>query len=168
MTKFKSIFIGLSVLILLALIAWQLFNKPSAPAVQITTLQQQQIALADLRGKTVMVNFWATTCPGCVAEMPKLVSTWQQYHQQGFEIVAVAMQYDDLAQIKNFVAQHQLPFIVAYDAQGSISQAFGNISITPTAFVLDPQGKIINKTIGDFNFAKLHQQLQQQLQQRQM
>jgi peroxiredoxin len=61
-----------------------------------------------------------------------------------------------------------LPFIVAYDAQGSISQAFGNISVTPTAFVLDPQGKIINKTIGDFNFAKLHQQLQEQLKQRPM
>ena len=111
----------------------------------------------------VMVNFWATTCPGCVAEMPKLVETWQQYHQQGFEVIAIAMQYDDLKQIQNFVQQKQLPFIVTHDADGSLSQAFGNITVTPTAFVLDAQGHIINKTIGDFNFAKLHESLKQQL-----
>ncbi len=159
----KKRILPIAIVLLLVLIVWQLQQKPSAPDIQFQSLQQQTITLKDLRGKTVMVNFWATTCPGCVAEMPKLVETWQQYHQQGFEVVAIAMQYDDLKQIQNFVQQKQLPFIVAYDADGKLSQAFGNITVTPTAFVLDPQGHIINKTIGDFNFAKLHESLQQQL-----
>lgn len=163
MTRQKNITLALSLLILLlvGLLAWQLYNKPSAPNIAFTTLDQTKLNLHALRGKTVMVNFWATSCPGCVAEMPQLVKTWQQYHAQGFEIVAVAMQYDDLATIQHFVSQHQLPFIVTYDAQGQISQAFGQVTVTPTAFVIDPAGKLIQKSIGEFNFATLHQQLQQ-------
>lgn len=161
--NFKKRILPLAIVLLVLIIVWQVQQKPSAPNVQFQSLQQQTVALKDLRGKMVMVNFWATTCPGCVAEIPKLVETWQQYHQQGFEVIAIAMQYDDLKQIQNFVQQKQLPFIVTYDADGSLSQAFGNITVTPTAFVLDAQGHIINKTIGDFNFAKLHESLKQQL-----
>jgi len=161
--NFKKRILPLAIVLLVLMIVWQVQQKPSAPNVKFQSLQQQTVALKDLRGKMVMVNFWATTCPGCVAEMPKLVETWQQYHQQGFEVIAIAMQYDDLKQIQNFVQQKQLPFIVTHDADGSLSQAFGNITVTPTAFVLDAQGHIINKTIGDFNFAKLHESLKQQL-----
>ena len=161
--NFKKRILPLAIVLLVLMIVWQVQQKPSVPNVQFQSLQQQTVALKDLRGKMVMVNFWATTCPGCVAEMPKLVETWQQYHQQGFEVIAIAMQYDDLKQIQNFVQQKQLPFIVTHDADGSLSQAFGNITVTPTAFVLDAQGHIINKTIGDFNFAKLHESLKQQL-----
>ncbi len=161
--RYKKIIFPAIIFLLLGLLAWQLQQKPAAPEVEFQSLQQQTVNLKDMRGKVVMVNFWATSCPGCVAEMPKLIETWQQFHQQGFEVIAIAMQYDDLQQIQNFVQQQQLPFIVAYDADGRLSQAFGNITVTPTAFILDSQGRMINKTIGDFNFSSLQQSLKQQL-----
>jgi len=159
----KKILIPFIIIFLLAILLWQLQQKPLAPDVKFTTIQQQELSLSQLRGHMVMVNFWATTCSGCVAEMPQLIQTWQQYHEQGFDVVAIAMQYDDIQQIKNFTEQRKLPFIVAHDVDGSVSREFGNISLTPTAFVVDPQGHIISKTIGDFDFKQLQQHIKQYL-----
>jgi peroxiredoxin len=159
----KKIFIPLFIFLLLSILLWQLQQKPLAPAVKFTTIQQQQISLEQLRGHMVMVNFWATTCSGCVAEMPQLIQTWQQYHDQGFEVVAIAMQYDDIQQIKNFTAERHLPFWVVHDEDGTLSQAFGGVTLTPTAFIVDPQGHVMSKTIGDFDFNRLQQQIKQYL-----
>ena len=67
---------------------------PKAPEVTFSTLSGKQLALSELRGKVVLVKFWATNCVSCVAQMPDNIENYNKYREQGFELVAVAMQYD--------------------------------------------------------------------------
>lgn len=148
---------------LLGALAYAMLDRNSAPQVQFTTLQGQLIDIQQLRGKVVLVNFWATTCPGCIAEMPKMVETYQRYHAQGFELVAVAMAYDPPSQVANYVKTHALPFTVALDTQGSVAAAFDDVKLTPTAFVVDKQGRIVSHVVGELDFQALQSLLDKEL-----
>ncbi|WP_174873735.1 TlpA family protein disulfide reductase [Vogesella oryzae] len=135
----------------------------SAPGVQYTSLSGQQASTDSLKGKVVLVNFWATSCSGCMAEMPKLVATQQKYAAQGFQTVAVAMSYDPPNYVQSYVNDKKLPFFVALDSQGSIAKAFGDIQLTPTSILIDKQGNIVKRFVGEPDFAELHQLIEQNL-----
>jgi peroxiredoxin len=142
---------------------YTLIQKPQAPASSFTTLTGEKIALDDLRGKVVLVNFWATSCPGCIKEMPGMIETYKQYKGKGFEIIAVAMPYDPPNYVLKFVADRQLPFPVALDVKGEAVAAFGNVSLTPTSFIIGKDGALLEKKIGELDFAKLKAMLGKQL-----
>jgi peroxiredoxin len=114
---------------------------------------------ADLKGKVTLVNFWATTCVSCVKEMPELAATYNKFKDRGFETVAVAMSYDPPTYVVNFAQSRQLPFKVAIDNTGAVAQAWGDIKITPTTFIVDKKGQIVKRYIGEPDFAALHQLL---------
>jgi peroxiredoxin len=158
--KLALLLVGIALLIALF---FMLGNKSQAPDVRIITIDGKSMHLSDLKGKMVLVDFWATDCPGCIIEMPKFVETYKQYHNQGFELVAVAMTYDPPEQVMHYLEKAGLPFIVAHDTTGEISTGFGEITLTPTAFLIDKNGKIIRKVIGDMDFASLHHILDTQL-----
>lgn len=153
---YKKWLLPLIALVLFAGVAYSALQKPQAPAVTFTTLDGKTISMQSLRGKTVLVNFWATDCPGCIKEMPALIQTYQQYKDKGFEVIAIAMPYDPPAQVANYVRERQLPFAVMHDGYGEMVKAFGNVNLTPTAFVFDPQGRRLQKVIGELDFASLH------------
>src|SRR5688500_11714984 len=78
-----------------ATLAWRgLGQKERAPDAAYTLLDGSKGQVADLRGKVVLVNFWATSCTTCVHEMPQIVSTHEKYKARGYETLAVAMSYD--------------------------------------------------------------------------
>lgn len=159
----RKFVIPLIILALLAFLGISLMNKPQAPDVTFTTIHGKNIKLSELQGKVVLVNFWATDCPGCIAEMPQLIETYQQYHDRGFEIVAVAMSYDPPSQVLNYSTQKALPFPVMHDGFGEIATRFNDVSLTPTTFVIDKQGHVISHVVGELNFAALHAMLDKQL-----
>lgn len=155
--KSKKIILLLSaVIVLLAVFATTLSRKPTAPAVSFTSLKGETITLDSLRGKVVLVNFWATSCPGCIKEMPQLVSTYEKYHAQGYETIAVAMSYDPPNYVLTYTEKNALPFTVSLDINGEIARAFGDVKLTPTSILIDKQGSIIQQTVGEPDFAKLH------------
>jgi peroxiredoxin len=117
-----------------------------------------------LQGKVVMVNFWATSCATCVKEMPHMVDTYNKYKGQGLEFVAVAMQEDRPDYVLNFAETRQLPFKVALDVKGEAAKAYGDVKMTPTTFVIDRQGRIIKRYVGEPEFQALHQLLEKALQ----
>lgn len=133
-----------------------LAQKPAAPQAEFVALNGEKITLDSLRGKVVLVNFWATSCPGCIKEMPDLVKTWQKYHSRGLETIAVAMSYDPPEYVRQFAEKNGLPFTVALDASGAAAQAFGNVRLTPTTFIINKQGNIIQQYLGEPDFAKLN------------
>ena len=137
--------------------------KPVAPAVQFTSLNGEKLSMADLRGKVVLVNFWATNCPGCIAEMPKLITTHEKYKPQGLETVAVAMSYDRPDYVVAYAQKNTLPFFVTLDPTGSLSQAFKDVKLTPTTFVIDKQGHILQRIVGEPDFPKLHALIEKEL-----
>lgn len=159
MLTIKKLIIPAAILALLVFLALSLSNKSEAPAVTFTTIEGKKISMADLKGKVVLVNFWATDCPGCIKEMPDLVKTYNNYKTKGFEIISVAMPYDPPAQVLNYTRQKALPFPVMHDGLSEITQAFGGVNLTPTAFIFDKQGKRLQRTIGELDFVKLQQLL---------
>ena len=159
----KPLLIAAAVLAIAGALVYALTEKPAAPASTFTTLEGKSITLNDLRGKVVLVNFWATSCPGCVKEMPGLVQTYNQYKDRGFEIVAVAMSYDPPNYVANFAKTRQLPFPVALDVNGEHAHAFGDVQLTPTSFLIGKDGHIIEQKLGDMDFNKLKALLDKEL-----
>lgn len=141
--------------IAIALGAWTFLDqKPLAPAVTATTLEGKRLNLADLKGKVVLVNFWATSCTTCMGEMPKLTEVHRKYAPQGYETLAVAMDYDPADYVKAYVQKSGLPFTVALDSKGEIAKAFGGVRLTPTSVLIDKQGRIVQTYLGEPDFAK--------------
>jgi len=159
----KPLLIAAAVLAIVGALAYALMDKPGAPAATFTTLEGKPIALADLRGKVVLVNFWATSCPGCIKEMPGMVETYTQYKDRGFEIVAVAMSYDPPNYVLSFVNTRQLPFPVALDVDGAHARAFGNVQLTPTSFIIGKDGRILEQKLGEIDFVRLKALLDKEL-----
>lgn len=138
-------------------------GKEAAPASTFVLLDGSSTTTDALKGKVMLVNFWATTCVTCVKEMPSLVSTYNKYQGQGFETVAVAMDYDPPAWVLNFAQTRQLPFKVAIDNTGEIASAWGDVRLTPTTFLVDRQGRIVKRYVGEPDFAALHQLIEKLL-----
>jgi thiol-disulfide isomerase/thioredoxin len=161
--SFKKILLPLAIIVLLGFLGFQLSQKSSAPEVTFTTLEGKKIAMQDLKGKVTLINFWATDCPGCIKEMPALIETYQQYKNKGFEIIAVAMPYDPPAQVLNYTKMKNLPFPVMHDGLAEITRGFGDVSLTPTAFIYDKNGKLLRHTIGELDFPALHALLNKEL-----
>lgn len=161
--KFKKFIFPVVLALLLGGLALTLLNKDEAPAVTFSTISGQKVDLQHLRGKMVLVNFWATSCPGCVQEMPKMAEAYKQYHDRGFEVVAVAMDYDPPDHVLHFADKNKLPFPVALDADGTLAKAFGDVQVTPTSYVIDQQGNIVQRVMGEVDFAALRTLLDQKL-----
>ncbi len=125
------------------------------PVVTLATIQGEKLTAGDLRGKVVLVNFWATSCVTCVKEMPKLVETYRKHRDRGFETIAVAMSYDPPNYVLHYAEKNALPFKVALDPLGAAARAFGDVSLTPTTFVIDRRGAIVKRYLGEPDFAEL-------------
>jgi peroxiredoxin len=118
-----------------AFAAWRvLAAREPAPAVSYTLLDGSKASSETLRGKVLLVNFWATSCTTCVAEMPQIVATHEKFKSRGYETVAVAMSYDPPAYVARFAETRKLPFGVAIDNTGAIAKSFGDVQMTPTTF----------------------------------
>lgn len=137
-------------------LVWQLTALPLAPAVNYTLLDGRAADSAQWKGQVTLVNFWATSCTTCVAKTPMLMATHQKYQSRGFQVLAVAMQYDPPAFVASFAESRKLPFGVAIDNTGTIAHAFGDVRVTPTTVVVDKQGRIVKRLVGDIPEAELH------------
>jgi peroxiredoxin len=137
-------------------------GQQRVPDATFTLLSGQKISTADLKGKVYLVNFWATSCTTCMHEMPQMIQTYNRFKGEGLEFVAVAMNYDAPMYVMNYAQTRQLPFKVAMD-DGSAAQKFGNVQLTPTTFVVDRNGHILKRYVGEPQFAELDKLLQKAL-----
>jgi peroxiredoxin len=129
----------------------------TAPSVSYTLLDGSTSSTDQLRGKVVLLNFWATSCTTCVKEMPRIVSTYEKFKGRGYETVAVAMSYDPPAYVINFAETRKLPFGVAIDNTGQIAKSFGQVQLTPTSVLINKRGEIVKRYVGEPDFAALHE-----------
>ncbi len=159
----KLLFAAVAALAIAGALFFALTDKPGAPPSTFTTLEGKTITLDELRGKVVLVNFWATSCPGCIKKMPDMIETYNQYKGRGFEVIAVAMSYDPPNYVASFAKTRQLPFPVALDVDGGHARAFGNVQVTPTTFLIGKDGRILEQKLGDYDFAKLKTLLDKEL-----
>lgn len=119
-----------------------------APDFSLENLDGSTLTLADLRGKVVLVNFWASWCPPCRQEMPSLERVYQQYSQKGLVVLAVNSTIQDkLSDAQDFVIANNLSFPVLLDKNGEATRLY-RIQSLPTSFFIGPDGVIREVVIG--------------------
>jgi peroxiredoxin len=155
--------VGVALLVIGGIAYQTLTRTVKAPEVTFIGIDGQKITPADLRGKVVMVNFWATSCATCVKEMPAMVETYNKFKGEGLQFVAVAMSYDRPDYVLNYAQTRQLPFKVALDSGGDLAKQFGDVAMTPTTFVIGKNGEILKRYVGEPEFPSLHALLKKAL-----
>ncbi len=136
---------------------WAQGRHPTAPDLAYTHLDGTAGHIAQLKGKVVLVNFWATTCVTCVKEMPQMIATHHKFSARGYETLAVAMSYDPPVSVVSFSESRKLPFTVVIDNTGSVARGFGDVAVTPTSVLINKRGEIVKRYVGEPDFAALHQ-----------
>lgn len=165
----KSVSIGglvtfIAIVGLFVFIGWKLFQPTQtafrqsqvragrmAPDFRFPDLQGKTVALSDFRGKTVLLNIWATWCRPCVEEMPSMERLYQKMKGKPFEIVAVSVDSGGLADVQPFAKKLGLSFPILMNTDGSIRKTYGTTGI-PESFIIDPQGKIVRKIVGPLDW----------------
>jgi thiol-disulfide isomerase/thioredoxin len=128
----------------------QLLREPATvPAFSITDLDGRSVSLASLKGKVVLVNFWATWCPPCRAEIPDLVRLQERYRDK---LVILGISEDEVApeQVKAFTTGMKMNYTVAMSTP-ELKKIFRGVSALPTTFVIDREGKLVRKHVGLLN-----------------
>lgn len=161
--KLRLIFAGLAAVLVIGLGVYLGGGKTLAPPSLFVLLDGSTRDETSLRGKVTLVNFWATSCTSCVAEMPRLIATYQKYNPVGFDTIAVAMSYDPPSYVVNFTQTRQLPFSVAIDNTGTLAKAWGEVKLTPTTYLVNKRGEIVKRYLGEPDFVDLHQLIEKLL-----
>lgn len=130
------------------------------------TLKGENLSLEKLRGKPVLVTFWATDCENCLKEIPFFMDLHERYHAQGLEILGVSMYYDPPNHVIEFNKLRPLPYLITLDIEAKFSQAFGNVKVTPTTFLLDSTGKIVWQKVGLIERSELQPLIEKLLQEK--
>jgi len=118
----------------------------AAPEFTVTDIDGKKLALSDYKGKVVLLDFWATWCTPCRAEIPHFVEMQQKYGPQGFQVIGISMD-DDAKPVKEFYRQFNMNYPVAV-GDDKLAQSFGGVLGLPVNFIIDREGRIHAKYLG--------------------
>jgi peroxiredoxin len=156
--KIKTALIALFVVALLGGLGHLWFapvGLATCPDISLMTITGEELQLARLQGNPVLVTFWSTTCPGCIRELPHLIDLYQELSPRGLQIIGIAMAHDRPDRVLAMSKARNLPYPVALDIHADAARAFGNVNLTPTSFLIAPDGRIAFQKTGEMNFVKL-------------
>jgi cytochrome c-type biogenesis protein len=147
-------------------------NLPNEPPVTFVNLDGANVPLSGLKGRVVLVNFWATWCDPCFAEVPTLITLQQKYGDKNFELLGVAMDEDGKSVVEPFVRSRKFdvqgqqltmnyPIVLGND---DVTTKFGGLLGYPTTFVITPDGKIDQKIVGGLNLADMEREIERLMQ----
>jgi thiol-disulfide isomerase/thioredoxin len=122
-------------------------EKAQAPNFVLKNAAGQPVELAKLRGKAVVVNFWATWCGPCRAEIPGMLDVYQKYRGKGLEIVGISVDRDGWQVINPMVKRLNITYPVVL-GNGQVIEAYGGIDAIPTTFFVDRKGRILRRQVG--------------------
>ncbi|HZG60044.1 MAG TPA: thiol-disulfide oxidoreductase ResA [Anoxybacillus sp.] len=126
----------------------------AAPDFALKTLEGKEIRLSELKGKKVILNFWATWCPPCQAEMPEMQNFYEKYNKD-IEILAVNLTSEDSRdKVDSFIKEYGLTFPVVLDEKGDILTLY-KISPIPTSYMIDSEGIIRHKYVGPMTYDQM-------------
>ena len=123
-------------------------NGSSAPDFILTDLQGHTVKLSDLRGKAVVLNFWATWCPPCKEEIPWFVDLQKRYGSQGLQVIGISMDDGDQKEVAKFAAENGMNYPVLIGKE-TVAQQYGGIDYLPTTFYIDRNGVVVTRVFGE-------------------
>lgn len=148
---------------------WYTASGPhSSPDISLITVDGETLSLAQLRGRPLLVTFWATTCTSCVREIPHLAELYEELSPRGLEIIGIAMHHDPPNRVLDMRRTRNIPYPVALDLQADAARAFGNVRVTPTSFLIAADGRIMYRRIGTLDMTRLRQDILAMLPQEQI
>ncbi|MDT8406999.1 MAG: TlpA disulfide reductase family protein [Methylococcales bacterium] len=150
---------GLLLSLIIGLALWPIWRGTPAPSLDLTDIHGKNVSLP-APGRPALVTFWASDCATCVKEIPALIELHQRHHHRGLDIIAVAMAYDPPNRVVNLARQHSLPYTVVLDSRATIAQAFGDVRLTPTTLLIDAQGHIQARILGDWQLDAISARIQ--------
>jgi thiol-disulfide isomerase/thioredoxin len=156
--RLKRSFLALTVLLSIAGLGWRVLDPSPlrhAPDLTFSTLEGRQLRLDALRGRPVLINFWATSCASCVRELPHLAELYRELASRGLEIIGVAMPYDPPNRVVAMSRREAIPYPVALDIRGNALSAFGGVNLTPTSILVGPDGLILDRSTGALDMERL-------------
>ena len=130
-----------------------------SPDISLITTDGQELHLVDLRGKPLLVTFWSTTCQSCIREIPHLIELHNELAPQGLQLIAISMYFDPPNRVLAMQKARNIPYTVAMDIHADASRAFGDIRMTPTSFLIAPDGRIAYYRTGIMDMDKLRRDI---------
>ena len=127
--------------------------KP-APDFGLKDLAGKMVNLADFKGKVVIINFWATWCGPCRAEIPSLIKLRDQYHGRGLEIIGISLDEDGPKPVVEFVEKYKINYPIVIGSLTEVN-AYGPFDAIPTTFIVDRQGKIRSQHLGMVSYGEI-------------
>jgi peroxiredoxin len=161
----ETLITGVALTVILAFVAiWFMpAGLRQAPPLVGQTLDGRTLTLEQLRGRPVLVTFWATTCPSCIEEMPHLIELYRELNPKGLEIIGVAMSYDPPEQVRAVAQRRQIPYPIVLDSKEHIAREFDNVRLTPTTVLISPDGRIVQYQLGLLDMPKLRETIETML-----
>ncbi len=133
-----------------------------APAFSVRTLEGRRLALRDLRGDVVLVNFWATWCPPCRREMPAFQAAFEAYRDRGFTVVGLSTDVGGRDAVRAWVREAGISYPVAMASEG-LRLSYGGVSMLPQSFLVDREGKVRKIVRGAFDTEALRRAVEELL-----
>ncbi len=130
-------------------------NSPlDAPDFTVKGIDGRNVSLSSLKGKVVLLNFWATWCPPCKAEMPDMESLYGKMKDSGFTILAISSNdgRETRKKVEDFVKDNGYTFPTAFDDSGSVVPSFYRTGSIPTSYLLNTEGKVIARLVGMYQW----------------
>ena len=122
-------------------------DRRPAPDFTLKDLDGHDVRLTDFRGQVVMVNFWATWCPPCRAEIPDFIELQSQLGPKGLQIIGISLDDEGAAKVAPFASQNRINYTMLVLGNG-VANAFGVVEGIPTTYLLDRQGRIAERRVG--------------------
>ncbi len=158
--KTRDTLIAVFVVLLIGALAWIWFSPSGlqrAPDISFKNVEGESLSLQQLQqqGRPVLVTFWATSCPGCIKEMPHLIEMYHDLAPRGLEIIGVAMAYDPPNHVMRMREEKDIPYPIVLDIDSAIARAFGEVKLTPSHFLINPNGRIVHHKIGELDMERI-------------
>ncbi len=129
------------------------------PDITVVTTNGERIALAGMRGEPLLVTFWATTCSTCMEEMPHLIDLYHELSPRGLKVIGIAIFYDPPNRVLAMQKSRSIPYTIALDIDAQASRAFGDVGLTPTTFLIAPDGRVVYQKTGAMDINKVRNEI---------
>jgi peroxiredoxin len=153
-----------SLLVLLAIAAAGYYHfvphqLARVPDITLMSVTGEELRLPAFRGRPLLVTFWSTTCPGCVREIPHLIELYRELAPRGLEIIGIAMADDPPDQVLAMRKSRGMAYPVTLDIHADAARAFGDVRLTPTSFLIAPDGRVVQRTLGRLDMTGLRREI---------
>lgn len=156
--KYMLLFVGFPLLIAGNAYFYFVEKAKELPELELTLINGEKLNLVALRGKPVLINFWATSCAPCRKEMPDLAQLYRDFSAKGVRVIGIAMAYDRPDQVIAFKKKYQIPYTLALDLDSTAAKAFGVVAI-PETILVSPRGQVVYRHSGVISIEEMKKRI---------